>query len=326
MRADRLISLVLLLQEGRSTAARLATELGVSRRTILRDLDALSLTGVPVIAEGGPGGGVWLDQAYRTSLTGLKEAEVKALLVNADGRLLEDLGWGESFRASRRKLEASVPRGYETGIDFVRRRLVLDSRWWWHEPADRALEALQTAVWGDRVVEGEYETWEGARKRVRLEAYGLAAKAGLWYFVARRDGEWRTYRVSRFADVSVKGPFDREPFDLAQWWPEHAAEFATEFSAIRFTIALPEAQVRYLRGIAPGRVDVKGAYESPGWVVAELGLNSALYAELVVLGLGRDCVVLEPAELREAVLRRARDGIAAHGTKPVRRADDGAMA
>ena len=313
MRADRLISLVLRLQEGPSTTARLAEELGVSRRTILRDLDALSLTGVPVMAEGGPGGGVWLDQAYRTSLTGLKEAEVKALLVNADGRLLDDLGWGESFRASRRKLEASVPKRFEDGVDFVRRRLVLDSRWWWHEAADPALETLQTAVWGDRVVEGDYETWEGARKPVRLEAYGLAAKAGLWYFVGRRDGEWRSYRVSRFANVAVGDPFEREAFDLASWWPEHAAEFAAEFSALRFTIALPEAQLRYLRGMAPGRVEVKGAYTTPAWVIAELGLDSSLYAELVVLGLGRDCVVLDPAGLREAVLRRARDGLAAHG-------------
>lgn len=312
MRADRLISLVFLLQEGRSTTARLADELGASRRTILRDLDALSLSGVPVMAEGGPGGGVWLDQAYRTSLTGLKEAEVKALLANSDGRLLDDLGWGENFRASRRKLEASVPRRFESGVDFMRRRLVLDSRWWWHEQPDQVLEILQTAVWGDRVVEGEYEAWDGTGKHVRLEAYGLAAKAGLWYFVGRRDGEWRTYRVSRFTGASVGAAFRREEFDLTVWWPEHSAAFATEFSSYRFTIALPQTRVRYLRGIAPGRVDVNGAYETPGWAVADVGLDSELYAELVVLGLGRDCVVLEPAELRQAVVRRARDGIAAH--------------
>jgi len=312
VRADRLISLVLLLQERRTTTARLAEELGASRRTILRDLDALSLSGVPVLAEGGPGGGVWLDAAYRTTLTGLKEAEVRSLLVNTDGRLLDDLGWGETYRTTRRKLEASVPRRFEPGVDFVKRRLVLDSRWWWHEAADPQLEVLQNAVWADRTVVGEYEAWDGTRKAVRLEAYGLAAKAGLWYFVGRRDGEWRTYRVSRFAGVKADQPFAREPFDLSTWWPVHAAAFAAEFSAYRFSIALPEAQERYLRGIAPGRVDVKGRYEKAGWVVAEVGLDSAVYAELVVLGLGRDCVIIGNEELRAAVARRARDGLAAH--------------
>lgn len=315
MRADRLLSLILTLQDqGKTTASHLAGALGVSRRTILRDLDALSLSGVPVMAEGGPGGGVWLDPAYRTSLAGMKEAELRTLLVAGDGRLLDDLGWGQTVRETQRKLRAQVPRRFEPGVEHVKRRLVLDSRWWWHEAGDPHLEKLQTAVWEDRVVEGEYQTWEGTTKPVRLEAYGLAAKAGLWYFVGRREGEWRTYRVSRFAVVSVSTRFSRVEFDLSQWWPAHAAEFAAEMVGYRFSVALPEAQLRYLRGIAPGRIDVRGPWQTPGWVRVDLGLDSALYAELVVLGLGRECVVLDPPGLAEAVVRRCREGLAAHGS------------
>ena len=316
MRADRLISLVLLLQDaGKTTTARLAAELGVSRRTLLRDLEALSISGIPVLAEGGPGGGVWLDPGYRTTLTGMKEAELKTLLVNADGRLLDDLGWGESFRESQRKLKAALPRRFEPGVEFVRRRLLIDARWWWHEAAEAALETLQTAVWGDRVVSGEYEGWNGEPKPVRLEAYGLAAKAGLWYFVGRREGEWRTYRVSRFIRVEAGTRFERDPdFDLAAWWPIHAGAFATEFSSFRFVVALPAEQLRYLKGIAPGRVEAKGPHgHREGWIEAEVGLDSEVYAELVVMGLGADCVILGNDDLKQAVLRRAQEALAAHG-------------
>jgi predicted DNA-binding transcriptional regulator YafY len=312
VRADRLISLVLHLQDGgKTTAAALADHLGVSRRTILRDLEALSLSGIPVLAEGGPGGGVWLDPAYRTTLTGMKEAEVRTLLVNADGRLLDDLGWGEAFRTSQQKLRASVPRRFEPGVDFVRRRLVIDSRWWWPEAADPAMEVLQSAVWGDRVVEGDYEAWDGGLKPVRLEAYGLAAKAGLWYFIGRREDEWRTYRVSRFAGVGLGAPFARDPaFDLAEWWPTHAAAFAGAFSGYRFRLALPEGRLRYLRRIAPGRVEVLGPHAPlPGWVEAEVGLDSSLYAELVVLGLGKEGVILDNPALAAAVVARATEAI-----------------
>lgn len=315
MRADRLISLILALQErGKTSAARLAGELGVSRRTILRDLDALSLAGVPVLAEGGPGGGVWLDPAYRNSLTGMKEAELRTLLVAGDARLLDDLGWGQTFRDTQRKLRAALPRRFEPGVEQLRRRLVIDSRWWWHEAGEPNLETLQGAVWADRVVEGEYRNWEGGAKAVRLQAYGLAAKAGLWYFVGRREGEWRTYRVSRFAGLRLGEPFERDPqFDLSAWWPAHAAAFAGEMTGFRFSLALPQERVRELRDIAPGRVDPAGPWERPGWVRVDLGLDSSLYAELVVLGLGGQCAILDNPALAEAVARRCRAALAAFG-------------
>ena len=56
MRADRLLSLLMLLQSrGKTTAARLARELEVSERTIYRDVQALTTMGVPVYADSGPG-------------------------------------------------------------------------------------------------------------------------------------------------------------------------------------------------------------------------------------------------------------------------------
>jgi predicted DNA-binding transcriptional regulator YafY len=202
-------------------------------------------------------------------------------------------------------------------VEHLRRRLVIDSRWWWHEAGEPNLEALQAAVWEDRVIESEYQTWDGDTKAVRLEAYGLAAKAGLWYFVGRRDGEWRTYRVSRFGAVRASGVFARDPqFDLSTWWPAHASEFAGEMVGFRFSVGLPQSRVRYLRGIAPGRVEVVGPWERPGWVRADLGVDSSLYAELVVLGLGRECVILDNPELAKAVVQRSREALAAHEDLP----------
>src|ERR1051326_7804613 len=108
MRADRLLNIVLLLQaRGKMTAQALAQELEVSTRTILRDVDALSSAGIPVYAEGGHGGGISLDENYRVTLTGLKEAEIRSLFISGNAKLLRDVGLGEAAESSLLKLSAA---------------------------------------------------------------------------------------------------------------------------------------------------------------------------------------------------------------------------
>ncbi len=68
MRAGRLLRLLLVLQDGRRvTAAELADRLEVSQRTVLRDLDTLSASGVPVYGTRGPNGGFQLLDTFRST-------------------------------------------------------------------------------------------------------------------------------------------------------------------------------------------------------------------------------------------------------------------
>ncbi len=291
----------------------IARELEVSRRTILRDVEALSAAGVPILAEGGHGGGIWLDESYRSSLTGLAEGELRALILGADASLAEDLGMGEAYRLGRGKLIAAQPRRFEPAIEMVQRRILVDSRWWWREAvAESFLAPLQEAVFADALVQAEYRHFDDSVRSGLLEPYGLVAKAGLWYLVARREGEYRSYRVSRFLALARAGRgFSRDPgFDLREWWPRNAERFSAEFSAFKFRLALPETRLGFVKWLAPGRASVCGPSPSqPGWLVVEVGVESSLYAELVVLGLVPDCEVLEPASLAEAVVARAQSAL-----------------
>ena len=101
MRADRLLTLVLLLQaRGRITATDLAAELEVSVRTIYRDLEALSAAGVPVFAEPGPHGGCQLLDGYRFPL---RPEESEALLLLGVPDVLRELDLTASFAENRRR-------------------------------------------------------------------------------------------------------------------------------------------------------------------------------------------------------------------------------
>ena len=102
MRADRLLSILLLLQSRRQiTAADLADRLEVSERTIHRDMEALSIAGIPVYATRGVGGGWALSEEYRTETGGLNEAEVQAVFLTQPHKLLSDLGLGRQRAAKR---------------------------------------------------------------------------------------------------------------------------------------------------------------------------------------------------------------------------------
>ena len=113
MRASRLLRLLLLLQNrGRLTSAVLARELEVTRRTVLRDIDALTEAGLPVIVHRGREGGIELGFNYRTRLVGLAadEADALAVVLAAPAQAAEALGMGEAAARAIAKLERVLPR------------------------------------------------------------------------------------------------------------------------------------------------------------------------------------------------------------------------
>src|SRR2546428_13635875 len=112
MRADRLLSILLLLQaHGRMSAAELARRVEVSRRTVFRDLEALSGAGIPVVSDRGPNGGAYLLGGDPTDLTGLTESQLEALLAFGGQGPAAALGLGPQLEKAARKVAAAAPPG-----------------------------------------------------------------------------------------------------------------------------------------------------------------------------------------------------------------------
>lgn len=313
MRADRLLTIIMRLQtRGRQTAQVLAGELGVSRRTILRDVEALSLAGIPVYAEGGHGGGIALDEGYRTTLTGLGEAEIRSLFIASNTSLLADVGLAEAAERGLLKLTASLPDRYQLSVEHIRQRIYIDPVWWWHDGAPLPFWAeLQQAVYEDRRIRAIYENYSGDVVERNVEPHSLVNKSSYWYLIARRDGELRTYRVSRFRHVTLLDEhFQREDsFDLPTYWHEHLAEFREALSEMTIRLRVHASRIEFVTWLLPGRCQV--LEQDDDWSIVRLQLESMDLARMLVFGLGRQAVVLEPPELRRAVLDAAREIIEA---------------
>jgi len=323
MRADRLLSILMMLQgRGRMTAGQLSAELEVSERTIYRDVDALSVAGIPVYGERGPEGGYALLDSYRTRLTGLTESEVRALFMLNIPAPLAELGVDDELRAAMRKLSAALPERNRGAEAQVRQRVHVDSVWWAQgdDPVPH-LRALHDAVWQDRVVRIRYRQPFGtpAVLERRVDPYGLVVKAGVWYLVYARRGRLRVRQVSHLQEVYLTpDTFERDAgFDLSAFWREWCAEGERQRTDYLVLVRVAPDLVEWLPHYFGERIRTAVAEAGPpdeeGWIRLELRFESLSAARDRILGFGRAMEVLAPRALRLSVADFARQVVQLYG-------------
>jgi predicted DNA-binding transcriptional regulator YafY len=321
MRADRLLSLMLLLQtHGQMSARDLADELEVSERTIYRDITALSASGVPVYASRGPGGGVRLIEEYRTTLTGLTPDEMRALFMLSIPAPLTQLGLGEKFKGALLKLSASLPERHRAAEALTRQRIHLDSSWWFQsEQQVPCLQTLQQALWQDRRLRIKVR-WEFFNTEFEQDAepYGLVAKANIWYLVYGCGGTPKVTRVSQIVEAQLMSEGFTRPleFQLEAFWEAWCREYESQppFSA-RVRVA-PEALpmlAEYVGERARGGLSQRPAPDQDGWVTLDLPFESFVVARSHLLGLGRAVEILEPETLRRSLIDFAEQIVGFYG-------------
>jgi predicted DNA-binding transcriptional regulator YafY len=310
MRADRLISLLMLLQaRGRMTARELAEELEVSERTIYRDIDALSAAGVPVYGEPGREGGYALLDPFRTSLTGLTAGEVRALFMLSIPEALADLGVSQELKQALLKLSAALPAGRRADEERVRQRFYLDTTW--QDQAGGSVPHLQTlyqAVWQDRRICLTYRPLPPVEIEQCVNPYGLVAKAGAWHLVSARKGRLRVHRVSDLIKVNLLDEtFERpEGFGLEAFWKTWCAEREQSQRVYPVSVRVAADMVPFLPMYFGGGIKAKifqaGPPDEDEWITLELSFESLEAARDRLLAFGRGVEVLSPRALRESIL------------------------
>jgi predicted DNA-binding transcriptional regulator YafY len=329
MRADRLLSLLMLLQSrGRMTARVLARQLEVSERTIYRDIDALSAAGVPVYGEPGRDGGFALIDRYRTNLTGLTDGELQALFVLSIPMLsnpgpLAELGLGQELRGALLKLSASLPDVRRETAAWARPRIYIDPSGWEHavEPVPH-LQTLYQAVRQDRCVRINYRPLFQVRLDLLIEPYGLVAKAGAWYLVYASKGRLRVQPLSGLIDVQMtEETFLRsEGFELANAWEEWCSARAYDRAGYPVSVRVSPAMLPFLpMYFGPGireRVAESDPPDPQGWITLDLSFESHETARDRLLSFGSAVEVIAPPALRLSIQDYGQQ-IAALYTRPM---------
>jgi len=310
MRADRLVSLMLILHtRGSSTAQELAKELEVSERTIYRDIEALSGAGIPLFALPGNQGGIFLDESYRVALTGLTPAEVQSVFIASSAAPLKELGMARTAAGTFLKLLSALPGHQRKEVERYRQRIYIDPAGWFENSANiPLLPLLQQAVWEDRILQIRYQHAEGTLSTRTVEALGLVAKSSTWYLVARQPGKAvRTYRVDRIQTAELSDAvFQRSPdFDLPAEWQSQTAAFEQQFSEgeapVAATLRIHPQSARMFTSSVTGRYEILEREDPQGWVTLRVQYPSQTGARMSILAFGSQIEVLSPAGLREHI-------------------------
>lgn len=306
MRADRLISILLLLQNhGKMTTKAIANELEVTERTIHRDMEALSVAGIPVLAERGKHGGWRLVDQYRTRLTGLKDSELKTLFLSPSFQLLSDLGYTKDWKEARQKLLAALPNTLQSQADNLWNRIHIDIEPWKQSSQETtALSLLQQAIWEERKIRIAYEKANKESSDRIVDPLGLVAKGRTWYLVAVSNQEIKNFRVSRIKSVELLNEtFIRPPhFQLADYWTESKQSFVRNLPVFEVEVeASPSIMDRLSFSGRFAQVVSKGSPNENGWIPVKLTFDTKQEAASYIIGFGNQMKIISPSSLIESV-------------------------
>lgn len=320
MRADRLVSLVLLLRRhGQLSAATLARELEVSTRTVLRDIEALSAAGVPVYAERGRHGGFALLPGFQTELTGLNHDEALALLVAGSRRGAQVFGLGSSLASAMLKVVDALPESYRLTAAGAAERLLIDPeidllsrRAVEEELPDAVAAEVRRAVFAGHRLRIHYEARGQPAEWRTVDPIGLVTVREQGYLLARKAGEDRTYRLSRILAAEELGEPAQRPdrVDLDRAWQERSTRFRTGGDQVAVVLRVRPARREELVGTA---LAVLAEEPDDGWLRMEVAFQDSRHAEWALWQLSTSAEALEPPWLRAALRDRAAAVAARYG-------------
>ena len=306
MRADRLVALLLLLQQRcKMTAREVADELEISERTARRDLEALSMSGVPIYSTSGRGGGWQLVGGAKTDLTGLSLDEARALFLAAGPATTAS----PQLTSAMRKLTSALPDTFRADAEAAAEAIKVDSAGWSQigSTTPTNVPELTDAIIAGVKVRVRYEDRASKPSTRTVSPLGLVTKRGVWYLVSNTANGIRTFRLNRIQSITrLDKPVERpDGFNLDAEW-ERIVSYVQSTTADYSVVVLADPKIlSALRYQFSGRI-VVGEPEPDGRVrvtIREFGPRP-LAAQLAGHG-NRVEVVDPPADLRVEFVRLA---------------------
>ena len=293
MKNDRLFQILyILLEKGTVTAPTLAKTLEVSVRTVYRDVEALSMAGVPVYASQGKGGGISLMPNYSFDKALLSDDKQNQILFAIQSLQATD----QPVAALLKKLGGMFQKQNVSWIeaDF--------SRWGMGRVDNEKFERLKTAILEKRVLDILYCSTSGDTSNRSVLPFKLIFKDKSWYLQAfcKKADDYRLFKINRIVELEVTNEHFAETFDDAPPMELDSLPSAA-FTTIRLRFSPPVAFRVY------DEFDRRQVEQQPdGSMLVETSLPADSWVAHYLFSFGTDVEILSPPELRAELLAYAK--------------------
>lgn len=298
MKTDRLMSIILtLLEKERVSAQALAEMFEVSTRTIYRDIEAINMAGIPIVATSGAGGGIEILPSYKVDKQVFSSADLSSILMGLTS--LTGMVQGDEIANALAKVKSFIPLDKAREIQRMASQVYVDSSpWMCNRNTQPYLEAIRSALQAHKLLSLGYTDHKGNKTLRIVEPYQLILKNSHWYLYAycqyRQD--YRMFKLSRIAAPQVQ----EEGFTPRDF-PKPALHYPAPVESIILTLRIHQSLLEQLLDFCPYE-DFTPDGDTHYLLSFPFIENDYSYQQL--LGFGEKCECLAPPHIRHEIKQR----------------------
>jgi len=303
MKVDRLVSIIMiLLDKKRIGAQELADMFEVSPRTIYRDIDTINMSGIPVRATSGVGGGFEIMEEYKIDRKVFSTTDLSTILMGLSS--LSNMIRGDELVNALAKVRSFIPADRAKDIELKANLIFIDlSPWMGNRNIQPYLEIIKTALQESRLLTFEYADRYGNKSERTAEPYQLVLKGSHWYWqgYCHKRNDFRLFKLSRMSNLQIQAEF---------FTPQDYQKPQLDFSDILATLQTP-IKLRIHKSVMDRVLDYC-TYEqfSPDgdehYLVSFPFIENEYYYN-ILFSFGDKCQCLEPLHIRTEMKRRIQD-------------------
>ncbi|MBS7007808.1 helix-turn-helix transcriptional regulator [Anaerostipes sp.] len=299
MKVDRLVSIIMiLLDKKRIGAQELADMFEVSPRTIYRDIDAISMAGIPVRSASGVGGGFEIMQEYKVDKKFFSAADLSTLLMGLSS--LSNMVRGDELVHALAKVRSFIPADRAKDIELKVNQICIDLSPWMGSSIQPYLEIIKTALQNNRLLTFEYAAHHGNKTARTAEPYQLVLKNSHWYLqgYCHKRNDFRLFRLSRMSNLQIQ-----EEIFIPRDYQKPILDFSEILETMQTRI-----KIRIHKSVMDRVLDycTYEDFSSDGdehYIVSFPFIENEYHYD-ILLSFGNKCECLEPVHIRTEMKRR----------------------